>query len=173
MYGRSKYILAGLGTVLAAQFAAGLWQYTLRGGRVAPDPINNYEFHCQYPFISLSSLSSILILPHRLHLSPTRLPRLRIRDVRLLRPQLQHPTLRLNTRTNVLRLLASAKCEGREFVVEDARWEWRDVLWVSYFKRIVCHRYPDYFTSVIFCLNLSWALMILFAPTGLRGVFSQ
>lgn len=48
MYGRSKYIIVALGTILSAQLAAGLWQYTVKGGRVtvAPDATDLYRYHC-------------------------------------------------------------------------------------------------------------------------------
>jgi len=136
MYGRSKYILAGLGTVLAAQFAAGLWQYTLRGGRVAPDPINNYEFHyCIYlPPASLGSVSAMYVFFD----------------------------LSFNTLLFALTL-------GRTFFVY---WHQRNVKDASSLLKTLAGNGAMYF-GVIFCLNLSWALMILFAPTGLRGVFSQ
>lgn len=32
--------------VLFAQFAAGLWQYTVKKAGVTQDPVNDYRFHC-------------------------------------------------------------------------------------------------------------------------------
>ena len=66
IYNRNKVILYGLSASLLFQTIAGLWQYTVRGGRresrvlgirtqsltgtnasAAPDPLDNYEFHCK------------------------------------------------------------------------------------------------------------------------------
>lgn len=49
LYNRNKLVLYGLSFVLLVQTIAGIWQYTVKGGTPAPDPINNYEFHfCIY-----------------------------------------------------------------------------------------------------------------------------
>jgi len=136
MYGRSKVILAGLGTILCAQFAAGLWQYTVKGGRVAPDPINNYLYHyCIYlPPASIGSVSSMYVFIE----------------------------LSFNTLLFALTL-------GRTFFVY---WHQRNFKDASSLLKTLAGNGAMYF-GVIFCLNLGWALMILLAPTGLRGVFSQ
>jgi len=136
MYGRSKYIAAGLGTILCAQFAAGLWQYTVKGGRVAPDPLNNYLFHyCIYlPPASLGSVSSMYVFID----------------------------LSFNTLLFGLTL-------GRTFFVY---WRQKNVKDASSLLKTLAGNGAMYF-GVIFCTNLGWALMILLAPTGLRGVFSQ
>ena len=66
IYNRNKTILYGLSASLLLQTIAGLWQYTVRGGRresrvlgirtqsltgtnasAAPDPLDNYEYHCK------------------------------------------------------------------------------------------------------------------------------
>lgn len=70
IYNRNKIILYGLSASLLFQTIAGLWQYTVRGGRresrvqvlgirtqsltgtnasapAAPDPLDNYEYHCK------------------------------------------------------------------------------------------------------------------------------
>jgi len=49
IYNRNKIILYGLSASLLFQTIAGLWEYTVRGGRPAPDPLDNYEYHfCVY-----------------------------------------------------------------------------------------------------------------------------
>lgn len=48
MYNGNRYLLGFLFLYLAAQTAAGLWQYTVPGGTPAPDPVDNYEYHCRY-----------------------------------------------------------------------------------------------------------------------------
>ena len=70
IYNRNKIILYGLSASLLFQTIAGLWQYTVRGGiresrvqvlgirtqsltgtlasaSAAPDPLDNYEYHCK------------------------------------------------------------------------------------------------------------------------------
>ena len=68
IYNRNKIILYGLSASLIFQTIAGLWQYTVRGGKresrvlriwtqtltganpeasAAPDPLDNYEYHCK------------------------------------------------------------------------------------------------------------------------------
>jgi hypothetical protein len=47
MYTGNRLLLAFLLLYLAAQTATGLWQYTVPGGTPAPDPVDNYEYHCQ------------------------------------------------------------------------------------------------------------------------------
>jgi len=49
IYNRNKIILYGLSASLLLQTIAGLWEYTVRGGRAAPLPLDNYEYHfCIY-----------------------------------------------------------------------------------------------------------------------------
>lgn len=49
LYNRNKIILYVLSTSLLLQTVAGLWQYTVRGGKPAPLPLDNYEYHfCIY-----------------------------------------------------------------------------------------------------------------------------
>ena len=48
MYNGNRYLLSFLFLYLAAQTAAGLWQYTAPGGTPAPDPLDNYEYHCEF-----------------------------------------------------------------------------------------------------------------------------
>ncbi len=46
MYNANRFILGFLLVYLAAQTAAGLWQYTFPGATPAPLPLDNYEYHC-------------------------------------------------------------------------------------------------------------------------------
>ncbi|KAH9992317.1 hypothetical protein BJV77DRAFT_945366, partial [Russula vinacea] len=63
LYNRSQIILYGLSTWLLSQTIAGLWQYTVRGGRPAPLPLDNYEYHfCIYfPPKSIGHLSTMYV----------------------------------------------------------------------------------------------------------------
>jgi hypothetical protein len=66
IYNRNRIILYGLSASLLFQTIAGLWEYTVRGARresrvlrirtqsltganasAAPDPLDNYEYHCK------------------------------------------------------------------------------------------------------------------------------
>jgi len=138
MYGKSKYILVALGTLLCAQLSAGLWQYTLKGGRVttAPDATDLYRYHyCIYlPPASLGSVSSMYVFFD----------------------------LSFNTILFVLTL-------GRTFYVY---WQQRNVKNASSLLKTLAGNGAMYF-GVIFCTNLGWAIMILLAAPGLRGVLSQ
>ncbi len=58
MYNGNRYLLCFLFLYLAAQTAAGLWQYTVPGGTPAPDPLDNYQYHCE----CITMIVSILIL---------------------------------------------------------------------------------------------------------------
>lgn len=48
MYNANRFILGFLLVYLAAQTAAGLWQYTFPGATPAPLPLDNYEYHCKH-----------------------------------------------------------------------------------------------------------------------------
>lgn len=136
MYGRSKYILFGLGTILCAQFAAGLWQYTVKGGSYSPDPINNYDFHyCVYlPPKSLGSVASMYVF--------------------------------IELSFNTLLFLLTV---GRAFFVF---YRQRGMRNPSSLMTALAANGTMYY-GVIFCSNLSWAIEILTAPTGLRAASSM
>ena len=50
MYTANTHLLSFLLLYITAQTAAGLWQYTVPGATPAPDPVDNYEFHCEFSF---------------------------------------------------------------------------------------------------------------------------
>ncbi|KAI9508255.1 hypothetical protein F5148DRAFT_1198127 [Russula earlei] len=63
LYNRNKVILYSLSSSLLLQIAAGLWEYTVRGGRPAPLPLDNYEYHlCIYlPPRTIGHLSTLYV----------------------------------------------------------------------------------------------------------------
>lgn len=56
MYNGNRYLLCFLFLYLATQTAAGLWQYTVPGGTPAPDPLDNYQYHCECIAVSIFDL---------------------------------------------------------------------------------------------------------------------
>ncbi|KAN0111746.1 hypothetical protein V8E52_008126 [Russula decolorans] len=63
LYNRNKIILYSLSTSLLLQAVAGLWQYTVRGGKPAPLPLDNYEYHfcIYYPPKRIGHLSTMYV----------------------------------------------------------------------------------------------------------------
>ncbi|KAI0345931.1 hypothetical protein BDW22DRAFT_928472 [Trametopsis cervina] len=150
VYNGNPYLLCGLLTLLAAQAGAGLWQYTVKGGTPAPDPVDNYNFHfCIYlppkslgtrsiMYISMEvafdSLVFLLTVARTTYLFLARTPR-----ARLHREEGGGGTGSTGSEGQGSSLLLNLVRDG-----------------VFYF-------------GAIFSINLAWVIMILHAPTGLRA----
>ncbi|KAI0051511.1 hypothetical protein FA95DRAFT_1602540 [Auriscalpium vulgare] len=142
LYGRNKLVLFGLGSVLLSQTAAGLYQFTVKGGTPAPDPINNYEFHfCIY-------------------LPPKRIGQVATMYVFM---EVGYDTLIFLltiSRTTYMywsyhgTLAASKLGNGSTSLVTSLI------------------RDGAFYFGAIFSMNLMWVLMIMHAPTGLRAIAS-
>jgi len=63
LYNCNKIVLYGLSTSLVLQTATGIWEYTVRGSKPAPLPLDNYEYHaCIYlPPHKLARFSTVYI----------------------------------------------------------------------------------------------------------------
>ncbi|KAI0687812.1 hypothetical protein BC835DRAFT_377258 [Cytidiella melzeri] len=147
MYTANRTLLILLLLYLAAQTAAGLWQYTVPGGTPAPDPVDNYQYHfCVY-------------------LPPKKIGHFSIMFV----------SMEVAFDCLVFLLTASRTVymhyhRRREF----AQSEWTTGLrfrgW-TLLESLV--KDGALYFAAIFSINFTWVIMILYAPTGLRAIAGQ
>ncbi|KAI0249774.1 hypothetical protein BJV78DRAFT_1224764 [Lactifluus subvellereus] len=136
-YNRNKVILYGLSASLLLQTVAGLWEYTVRGGRPAPLPLDNYEYHfCIY-------------------LPPKRIHHLSIMYVSW---ELGYDCL-----VFFLTIARTLYMHWRHQGVTSAGSSNHNLI-----SKLV--RDGAFYFGCIFSMNLMWVIMILHAPTGLRGI---
>ncbi|KAI0084415.1 hypothetical protein BDY19DRAFT_538767 [Irpex rosettiformis] len=146
MYNGNRYLLGFMLLYLAAQTAAGLWQYTVPGGTPAPDPFDNYEYHfCIYLPPKSIGHASILYVSMELAFDSLTF-------------------LLTVSRTFFVHFYRGAECGlSRPSWSSGARSQRRSLL------DSLVQDGALYFAA-IFSINLTWVVMILHAPTGLRAI---
>ncbi|VDC05107.1 unnamed protein product [Peniophora sp. CBMAI 1063] len=148
LYNRNIWILGWLLLYLAAQTGAGLWQYTVRGGTPAPDPLpNDHNFHfCIYlPPKKIGHLSTMYVFME-----------LCFDSMVFLLTVARTTYIHWNQRRKFAASAASRWGKQKE----------PSSLLLSLFRD------GAFYFGVIFSINLVWVIMILHAPTGLRAIAS-
>ncbi|KAI0769516.1 hypothetical protein BC629DRAFT_788137 [Irpex lacteus] len=154
MYNGNRYLLGLLFLYLAAQTAAGLWQYTVPGGTPAPDPVDNYEYHfCIYLPPKSIGHNSILYVSMELAFDS------------------------LVFFLTISRTVCMYYYRGGSLVQSGSgssrsRWSSGVKLHRRSLLESLVHDGALYFAA-IFSINLTWVVMILHAPTGLRAIAAQ
>jgi len=137
LYNRNRIILYGLSCSLLLQTVAGLWEYTVKGGKPAPLPLDNYEYHfCIYlPPKKIGHFSTMYV------------------------------SWELGYDTLVFFLT----------IARTVYMYWRHQGVTSATRRkpgLINNLLLDgaFYFGCIFSMNLTWVIMILHAPTGLRAI---
>ncbi|KAI0093589.1 hypothetical protein BDY19DRAFT_260981 [Irpex rosettiformis] len=156
MYNANRYLLTFLLVYLAAETAAGLWEYTASGETPALDPLDNYEYHfCMYLPPKKIGHASILFLSMELTFDSICF-------------------LLTVSRTVYMHYHHQATIRQSGLPVNRSRWS-TSIRRRLHKRGLLSSLVQDgalYFAA-IFSINLIWVVMILHAPTDLRGLASQ
>ncbi|KAI0084413.1 hypothetical protein BDY19DRAFT_997766 [Irpex rosettiformis] len=147
MYNANRYILGFLLLYLAAQTAAGLWQYTYPGAKPAPLPLDNYEYHfCIY------------------------LPPAKIGHFSIMYVSMEVAF------DSVIFLLTASRTVYMHYHRRKERQQHRWSTPMTFRGWTLVEsllRDGALYFAAIFSINLTWVVMILHAPTGLRAIAGQ
>ncbi|KAI0084423.1 hypothetical protein BDY19DRAFT_539233 [Irpex rosettiformis] len=147
MYTANRLLLSFLLLYIAGQTAAGLWQYTVPGATPAPDPLDNYEFHfCIY------------------------LPPKKIGHLSIMYVSMEVAFDSIIFLLTISRTIYMHHHRRREFARSGYN---EDVPFRGWTLLDSLVKDGALYFAAIFSINLTWVIMILHAPTGLRAIAGQ